>query len=124
MSGTLILPWPPSLNHYYRHVGAKVLISAEGRRYRNAVALAAMTSGWQRDHGTIVDRLAVTIRAYVPDRRRRDVDNLLKSVLDALTHARVWADDSQIDVLTIERREMVDGGSIAVVIATACAGAA
>ena len=33
----LSLPWPPSVNVYWRHVGAKVLISAEGRAYAKSV---------------------------------------------------------------------------------------
>jgi Holliday junction resolvase RusA-like endonuclease len=36
-----------------------------------------------------------------PDRRRRDVDNLLKSLLDGLGHAGVYEDDSQIQDLRI-----------------------
>ena len=38
---SLTLPWPPSVNHYYRHVGPRVLISKDGRRYREAVAAIA-----------------------------------------------------------------------------------
>jgi crossover junction endodeoxyribonuclease RusA len=34
---TIKLPWPPSDNHYYRHVGPKVLISRDGRAYRARV---------------------------------------------------------------------------------------
>ena len=26
----MVLPFPPSINHYWRHVGAKVLVSEEG----------------------------------------------------------------------------------------------
>jgi crossover junction endodeoxyribonuclease RusA len=40
---------------------------------------------------------------HAPDRRRRDLDNVLKSTLDSLTHAGVWDDDSQIDQLSVER---------------------
>ena len=39
----------------------------------------------------------------MPDKRRRDLDNLLKATLDSLTHAGVWSDDSQIDALSIRR---------------------
>ncbi|NBW23084.1 MAG: RusA family crossover junction endodeoxyribonuclease, partial [Caulobacteraceae bacterium] len=41
--------------------------------------------------------------AFPPDKRKRDLDNVLKSLLDALTHANVWDDDSQIDDLRIYR---------------------
>ena len=38
------LPYPPSINHYWRRVGARTLISREGRRFRREVIaiLAAM----------------------------------------------------------------------------------
>jgi hypothetical protein len=29
----LTLPYPPSVNHYYRRVGPRTLISREGREY-------------------------------------------------------------------------------------------
>lgn len=41
-------------------------------------------------------RLGVRVVFYRADRRRCDLDNLLKSVFDALTGA-VWKDDSQVD---------------------------
>src|SRR5689334_22773616 len=34
------LPYPPSLNHLWRRVGAKTLLSAEGRRYHELVGIA------------------------------------------------------------------------------------
>jgi len=47
----------------------------------------------------------------MPDRRRRDLDNLLKSLLDAITHAGIWDDDSQVKHLEIREfgREPPDG---------------
>nr|DAH86622.1 MAG TPA: endodeoxyribonuclease RUS [Caudoviricetes sp.] len=38
MTAEFELPWPPSVNHYYRHVGPRVLISRDGRKYREIVA--------------------------------------------------------------------------------------
>lgn len=96
----LTLPWPPSTNTYYRNVAGKMLISAAGRAYRAAVADQVLI---QRGAGQLAGRLAVTIVAHVPDKRRRDLDNMLKSALDSLTHAGVWLDDSQIDELAIRR---------------------
>lgn len=111
----LTLPWPPSVNAIWRRVGAKTLLSAEGRSYRKAVADQVLI---QRGAGKLgaADRLAVAIELYPPDRRRRDVDNAAKAPLDALTHAGVWDDDSQIDKLLILRRLPVAGGQIVVTI--------
>lgn len=96
----IVLPWPPSLNRYWRNVAGKTLISADGRAYREAVKLMAVEEQWP-NYGE--SRLSVTIEAWVPDKRRRDLDNMLKSALDSLTHAGVWNDDSQIDDLRIMR---------------------
>lgn len=41
------------------------------------------------------DRFAVTLTFYIKHRRRRDVDNLAKLVMDALNNV-VWEDDSQV----------------------------
>ncbi len=39
--------------------------------------------------------VSITVAFYVRDRRRRDVDNLLKTVLDGL-NGIAWTDDSQV----------------------------
>lgn len=97
---TINLPWPPSVNHYWRNVAGRTLISADGRAYRKAVADHVLI---QHAAKRLAGRLEVRIYAAMPDKRRRDLDNLLKSILDSLTHAGVWIDDSQIDVLSIRR---------------------
>jgi crossover junction endodeoxyribonuclease RusA len=43
----------------------------------------------------------VCITAHPPDNRKRDLDNLQKSLLDSITCAGVWQDDSQIMHLSI-----------------------
>ena len=86
----LELPWPPSLNHYYRHVGPRVLISRDGRKYRENVTAIARRTG----HATFKCPVQVELDLYPPDNRRRDIDNSQKSLLDALTCAGVYEDDS------------------------------
>ena len=106
------LPWPPSVNHVWRRVGSKTILSADGRKYREVVGQHCLM---RRIAGArIPGRLSVRILVNPPDRRRRDIDNLTKVPLDALTHAGVWDDDSQIDELYIRRNTITAGGSITI----------
>jgi Holliday junction resolvase RusA-like endonuclease len=77
----ITLPWPPSLNHYYRHVGPKVLISKEGRQYRRKVAKQL---GNYENLTMYECPIELSMELYPPDNRKRDVDNSLKSCLDAV----------------------------------------
>jgi len=56
----------------------------------------------------------VRIDAYPPDKRRRDLDNIQKALLDALVHADVIEDDSLIDALSIQRHEAKEEGEVIV----------
>lgn len=96
----LTLPFPPTLNTYYRNVNGVMKISEKGRAYSKAVADQVLI---QRGAKHLTGRLSVAILAYVPDKRRRDLDGMFKALLDSLTKAGVWGDDSQIDALQITR---------------------
>jgi Holliday junction resolvase RusA-like endonuclease len=56
------------------------------------------------------------VDAYPPDRRRRDLDNILKAILDALQHAGCYADDSQIHALRAIKQEPQPPGRVVVTI--------
>jgi crossover junction endodeoxyribonuclease RusA len=75
-----------------------MIIRARGREYRETVG-DQMTMQKQVKH--FKKPLRVVIEAWRPDRRRRDLDNLLKATLDGLAHAGVYEDDSQIVDLRI-----------------------
>lgn len=114
----LVLPWPPSVNQYWRHpskgpLAGRHLISEQGRNYRGRV-LHQITAEGQRHK--LADRLSVSILCYPPDRRRRDLDNILKAALDALVFAGVMLDDSQIDRLAIERCDVQAPGRLEITI--------
>jgi len=47
----------------------------------------------------------------MPDKRKRDIDNYLKILLDSLT-GKVWVDDCQIDCIVISREEVIKGGRV------------
>ena len=97
---TLTLPYPPSVNHYWRNIGrGRTIISRRGRRYQINVLAAVLLAGRPRIEG----RLSLRMELTMPDRKRRDLDNVCKAMLDALGHAGVYQDDSQIDRLEIVR---------------------
>ena len=102
----LELPFPPSVNHYYRRVGPRTLISREGRRFRETVCALLAAAGVRPHTGPI----RVEIEVYPPDRRRRDIDNVQKALFDALEHGGAYRDDSQIVKLAIEKRECTSVG--------------
>ncbi len=102
----LELPFPPSVNHYYRRVGPRTLISREGRRFRERVCALLAAARIPTLEGPV----CVEIDVYPPDRKRRDIDNLAKGLLDALEHGGAYRDDSQIVRLSIEKQECVSGG--------------
>ena len=100
------LPWPPSVNHYWRRCGNRYFVSQEGKNYREIVIIKCNDSkGFFKNK----EKLSVSILAYPPDKRRRDLDNVLKSLLDSLQHAGVYEDDYQIDCITIERLPYQEG---------------
>lgn len=109
------LPYPPSVNQYWRSVlirgRRRILISASGREYKATVRSIVGDAG-----KPLTGRLQVTIEATMPDRRTRDIDNLGKAPLDALTSAGVWLDDEQIDDLRIIRCGVDKPGCVVVTV--------
>ncbi len=103
----LALPYPPSINHYWRHYRGRTVISREGRRFREDVSALLKPSAERGGNGPrkppADGRIALCMDAFPPDRRRRDLDNIQKPVLDALEHAGLYLDDSQIDLLITRR---------------------
>jgi crossover junction endodeoxyribonuclease RusA len=104
------LPYPPSINHYWRHFRGRTVISREGQAFRKNVC--ALLAGGGPRKPPADGRIALCMDAFPPDRRRRDLDNLQKPVLDALEHAGVYEDDSQIDLLVTRRGEPVPNGRL------------
>lgn len=115
----IVLPFPPSVNGYWRNVilpakggqkmRAAVLISEGGRKYAKEVQALCMANGLARRR--ITGDLVMSVTLYPPDRRTRDVDNYSKALLDSLTKAEVWCDDGQLSRLTVERMDADPGNA-------------
>ena len=113
----LDLPYPPSVNHYYgRNRNGGVRIKGAGKMFRHHVAIIVKQS--LRGHRIIDGPIHISILMYPPDRRKRDIDNILKALFDALQHAGVYKDDSQIIKMNIAKEQVVKGGAINVIIST------
>ncbi len=109
----LELPFPPSLNHYWRRVGNRTLISRGGRAFRTAVCSILAARGIRPLGGP----LEIFIDMFPRDRRRRDADNTQKALFDALAHGGAYFDDSQIVHFEVWKREPIAGGKAIVRIA-------
>jgi crossover junction endodeoxyribonuclease RusA len=101
------LPWPPTVNGYWgtRPSGGKYL-TAKGKAYRQN-ALQAIG-----DVDTCGDNVAVIAIFSPPDARTRDVDNYWKGLLDLMTAAGVWVDDSQVKLQVGWMADKVKGGRV------------
>lgn len=111
---TLRLPWPPSLNSIWRAVGGRILLSARGRQYRIEAVECARDQGAQ--DLKLEGRLRVVLVLSPPDKRDRDLDNHVKAIQDALTHAGTWGDDAQVDELMVVRSAVTKGGAAVITI--------
>lgn len=102
----LILPWPPTINHAYNFWRGRVVKKKAVNDFAKEVQAIVRRKGFE---GFGTTPVAVAIQAFPPDRRRRDLDNIQKVLLDALQMAGCFDDDSQIDRLEIHRGPAMDG---------------
>jgi len=108
------LPYPPSVNHYWK----------TGRIFKNGRSIVTRFKSPKANKfisdvkaiiGTVTTssyRLGIEILVYPPDDRCRDIDNILKGVLDSLVSCGLMLDDEQIDDLRVIRCDKVKGGKI------------
>jgi crossover junction endodeoxyribonuclease RusA len=125
----LTLPYPPSVNHY-KTIG-RIQRTSKGKLYQTRINsnetkryyfevwfliqhLKAKEGLKSFDDATI----AVEVDVYPPDYRKRDVDGILKVLLDSMQRAGLYDDDYQITKLVVERKCIVKGGQIIVRIAS------
>ena len=104
----LQLPYPPSVNSYWRANGHRRFISKEGVAFTKEVDLIVKQSG-AKSFGE--NRVAMSVMIHPRSKRKFDLDNTLKAILDALMKADMYNDDSQIDYIEIARGEAVPKGA-------------
>ncbi|HCT2305027.1 TPA: RusA family crossover junction endodeoxyribonuclease [Proteus mirabilis] len=107
------LPWPPTNNTLFSVVNGRKIKSKKGRIFTEAVINQITKANQQLN---LSGKLKIKIVANPPDLRKRDLDNLLKAPLDALTQSGVIADDSMFRSMSIDFGEKVKGGSLDITI--------
>lgn len=112
------LPWPPTVNHYHQPIrrgsGVRIIKGAKARQYAKDAGEVIASLGL--DGEGIAGRVAITITLHPPTLAAYDVDGRPKGVLDALTEAGFWADDSQVHRMVVEKGEKVKGGMVEVTV--------
>ena len=109
----LSLPLPPSVNSYRTVYRGMMRLSKEGRAFKAAVSDYVVE---YRVPKLGDSKLRVSMVLFPRDKRKIDIDNRIKAVLDALQDAGVFNDDFQVDELSIVRGKTIKGGAIRVLI--------
>jgi len=112
MTYEFTMPWPPSINGYWRTFRNRQIISKRGREYRK-LAIEHMKSLGLFDEA-ISTPISVSLVLNPPGLRKYDVDNFNKALFDAMSHANFWLDDEQIVSLSITKGIKTKGGNIEV----------
>jgi crossover junction endodeoxyribonuclease RusA len=86
---TFTLPYPPSVNTYWRMARGRMILSDKGRAYRLLAAASLAKQGIEKAKCPV----RVSFDVYVPDLRRRDLDNVMKAMFDVLVQCGLVGDD-------------------------------
>lgn len=101
------MPWPPSANALYRAIGRGRVIKTKKYREWMTEAQAALAI----DHPHVEPPYSLVIELTPPNRRRFDIDNRLKGILDALELAQWISDDCYVDQIQVVRLTPIREGS-------------
>lgn len=119
------LPWPPTVNSYWEPVArpigkgsrkfrGQLILSDRAKEYR---LLATNAMRLQRvPCGKLTGLLRINLTCFPPDLRDRDLDNLLKGLLDSMAHAGVIRNDADFEEIFMRRGPVVANGRIEVMI--------
>jgi crossover junction endodeoxyribonuclease RusA len=99
----LLLPFPPSGNHRLQLARGKFFPSLLYKRFKSEVNLILHER--QITPYPKGAQLGIQLLIEPPDRRQRDLDNIIKSLLDALKdgHNKAFADDYDLWHMEIDR---------------------
>ena len=85
-----------SVNKYYRSWQGRVLISKDGREFKKEIDL--LLNNYEKIKG----KIKLSLILYFKDKRKRDVDNYAKVLIDCLKN-KLFEDDDMIYKLYMEK---------------------
>jgi Holliday junction resolvase RusA-like endonuclease len=97
----LSLPLGPSANHFYIHTRTGTRLTPEAKAYRLEVWAMVMQQTTPEEREVLKGDLVLFVWVHWPDKRRRDLDNIAKNLLDSIAPA-LGIDDSQFKALHVE----------------------
>lgn len=110
------LDWPPSINHAYINIGnGRKRLKPEYIKYRDDCAYATLAA--MAKQGKPPPPYILVVAVWKPDRRKRDLDNLMKVLQDGIFRG-LNTDDSNISTIVLKHRGYVRNGAIRVFIST------
>lgn len=112
----ILVPWPPSANRIWRIGNGKAYLSPKYKEFKKNVEAEVRKATGEAPKPLLSGKFDVEITLYPPTRRKRDVDNCVKPILDALTSAGVWRDDEDVWQVLVRRSFVRRSGYAYVVI--------
>lgn len=95
---------PPTVNHLYRTARAGFRYKTKnGRKYQEHIS-SLLAEKWQGCAPYSKD-IELRIEFKVKSRRKWDIDNRVKALQDCLGMAGIIEDDSQVQILHVERHK-------------------
>lgn len=107
------LPFPPSANTYYRRGRFATYLSESGRNYKITVS-KLLADLYAPKFGE--SKVKITMILRPKDKRKIDIDNRIKAVLDSLESGGLFDNDFQVDHLEVIRGEPIKGGKLHLIV--------
>ena len=103
---SLELPLPPSVNTYWGFSGHRRFLTLQAREFKQQVA--HIVGRQLMRYGD--KKLSISVTLHFKDKRKQDLDNRIKPLLDALVQAGLMDDDSQFKEIHVYEGEIIKCG--------------
>lgn len=114
----LTLTYPVALNRAYRNFRGRIVMSAEGRAWKQEASWKAKAAGIKPIKGDVWVSMTLhpkTTKTGAASKTRIDLDSIFKLALDALNGV-AYQDDKQVCRIVAEIGEPMNGGGLSIMV--------